>query len=1034
MLLDWTPAPAKLNMWEMWQFTGVASVTSGSTAVKWSSGDFFSIWWTAGSVINLNGRNYRIASVDSNQSLQLDSPWLGSTAAVNYTANNTGFLIRKKTTSADVISIQYATFDYSYSDIQPIDSSGVQQLYWTCSPVEQNLGGGKLGRLCATAQGFYAYESATGLHRSLGSPAIYVPGQYPSQPCPLGLSAAVFDAVNPNAFYCLATDVNNRSSLFQGTYHGNFSDIGPANYNSVSLAPCNGGNTNQPCVAFTNLTPPPNNLEAQIAALHPAWSLAPTKFIAIGGRQGAQIGLWGHMGNQNSMGWEFTFDPVTNRVSAASPTFAYWPSRWAGIHSWNNTQDANYLRQPIGDLATPGNPGAGDDLPGLGPFGAKMLSWWNGSAYVSGAATPTTGFACPHQPVGSPIAQADWPTGNNCMQIQVDGETCDPSPGVFTQASVSSGNTLADIVAPYGVWYPGLDGKPIVINGVTYTFHFLTATTGTISPAASASYSGQAYRILVESAVNNPKCGTPTAFYLQDAAVRDVLMFTAGSPASWKTQNTEFMRLLIKDGTNWWLERGYKGQTFNTAWPQNLTIWQFQTSCVFKILAYEGCTVEWNFIADPLGQNATGTTMLVDTNNLGGHTGTAFYPGFKGIDAKPYALGSKDCVPMTDWRGFTQYPCYEVRQGGIPGYITAPVFFAGAMPSFAGLLGIGTPNGVDSHPTVNQISAPPGEQTWFMDARPLNGDDNMVGTAASPGINVGGSLWKYTFKQRGCSTAAICTQQRKILPTIAGINRYPLLDISGPARGNLIGTTASDWFKYCVAEHLGECRTGSAVGDLFVNGPISTPYCGYPGIAVGGGGIFDPCIGPAGAFTENIVQYGVGAPGDHDWNATRSRALSRGLVRYRWLSPFWNVRTSNDGKWLFFRSDWLDGVRSEWMIAQIPPYPMPDSINRADFVPVSVNVSPPAGVAGVTAEFGYAENGPADGYFCTSRQEICVKGNQPANGFDFAGDNVPELPCTASCSIVIPAISQHVIYFRLKYLTANGTLQQVSEPHVAIVP
>jgi hypothetical protein len=1045
MLLDWTLDPSRLNMWEMAPFSGMVTVAQGSKQVTWVSGDVFSIWWTSGSMINIAGQNVAISGSGTSQSLTLASPWAGASGTVAYQASNTGFLIQKKTGSTDAISLSSANFDYGFSVTIQADSSGLQLLNWTCSPVQQDLGGGTMGRLCATSQGLYAVESATGVHRSLGSIAAYVPGQYPATICPESINATVFDAVDPNTMYCLASDTSGRSSIFSLRYYGNFSDIGPTDYGQITYKgqTCNASHSNTPCVDQVNLNPPPNHLEAQLAT-HPDWGLAPAAFIVIGGRQGKYIGLWGHMGNQNSRGWFMAFDPASGKLAGAAPSFRYWPARWAGIHSWNNIQDPSYIRMPLIDLVTQSTALSGYDTPGLGPFGSKVLDYWDGANWNPGA-MPAAAQACPARPADSPIDPSDWPSGNRCVRIQVDGETCDPSPGAFTAGTISSG-TGGMITASGNIWKPTYDGLPLIVNGSTYTFHYLTPSSATLTPPPAASFSAQSYVLLIESAINNPKCGNPAAFYLQDAAVRDVLMFTSGPPWAWLRQPTEFMRLLVKNGNDWTLERGYKNLPFQSSWPANMMIWQYQSSCTFadSDLLAEACSALWNFQTDAKGQNTTGTTLLQDPGDVSGHTGAAFGPAF-GVDAKPYPFGKAKCAPETDWTGTQLNPCYLVRQGSIPAVVTAAPTLVSSMPAFAGLLGVGVPNTVDTHPTYDQIAAPPAERSWFLDARPMNGGPNMPGTSGSPGVNVSGFLWKFTYAQRGCSTAAECTRQRKLLPTLASINRFPLLDISRPSAcsggrtspgcSNVIGTGSGDWFKYCVAEHAGECRTDSAAGDLYVNGPISQPFCDYPGIAVSGGGTFDPCIAPSGPYTQSIVQIGFGAPGSTDWTGSLSRVLTHGLSRYRWFTPFWNVRTLDDGSWMFWRADWLDGARSEWMAAKLPPYPQPDGVKRNDFIPVPIPVTPTdSNSASAQVEFGYEENGRPDQFFCTSRQETCVRSTQSGDDYAYAGDKAAPLACANGCTIQVPAISQRVLYYRIRFFDATGKQTAVTASTAVIVP
>ena len=60
---------------------------------------------------------------------------------------------------------------------------------------------------------------------------------------------------------------------------------------------------------------------------------------------------------------------------------------------------------------------------------------------------------------------------------------------------------------------------------------------------------------------------------------------------------------------------------------------------------------------------------------------------------------------------------------------------------------------------------------------------------------------------------------RKVYPTAAFSGQTPLTDISSPAQGDVIGTGPADSNKYCVTQIAGECRAGSAAGDVYVNAP-----------------------------------------------------------------------------------------------------------------------------------------------------------------------------------------------------------------------
>src|SRR6185437_7737057 len=114
------------------------------------------------------------------------------------------------------------------------------------------------------------------------------------------------------------------------------------------------------------------------------------------------------------------------------------------------------------------------------------------------------------------------------------------------------------------------------------------------------------------------------------------------------------------------------------------------------------------------------------------------------------------------------------------------------------------------------------------------------------------------------------------------------------------------------------------------------------------------------------------------------------LSRYYWTDQFWNVKTTPDGKWLLFRTPWADGLRSDTFIARLPPYPPADTVNRTDFQMIRIGVSPPANLAvdNAVVVFGYNSN-----YFCTTRQDACVRGNQRGNVYAFASENSAGVSC-----------------------------------------
>ena len=138
------------------------------------------------------------------------------------------------------------------------------------------------------------------------------------------------------------------------------------------------------------------------------------------------------------------------------------------------------------------------------------------------------------------------------------------------------------------------------------------------------------------------------------------------------------------------------------------------------------------------------------------------------------------------------------------------------------------------------------------------------------------------------------------------------------------------------------------------------------------------------------------------------------------------------------RVRWLDGVRYEDLMTVLPPYPVSDGVARNSFMPISMQVSPTANlnIDNATIEFGYAENGDPNGFYCTSRQEACVAAGSAINlaqPFYYQSEPYKGVPCATSCTITIPALPQHVLYFRINFRDALGNILGTSSNQVSVV-
>ncbi len=414
----------------------------------------------------------------------------------------------------------------------------------------------------------------------------------------------------------------------------------------------------------------------------------------------------------------------------------------------------------------------------------------------------------------------------------------------------------------------------------------------------------------------------------------------------------------------------------------------------------------WNYRSDPYGTNAAWTTVISDPAMLGGHTylggGVPGPPATAVSGGATYNLGELLCPAEQGGS------CDEVRLGYMSTALQSPVNAVEINPPFAGKMGIGVPNQVDAHPG-------PCFSGWCMDARPMEGGVTSVGQTGLPFKQVTGQLWKVS----GALSGGL---NRKILSTMAYVGRNSLVDISGPS--SLLSGGPQDSYKYCYALIAGECQPGSAAGNIFVNAPyVSYPYCYYPGIANQDDDTNAICIGDLGAYTGNIAQFGYT---QHDVVGAGFRRLGPNYSKWNQQDTYWNSDVTPSGFLMATRVRWLDGVRYEDLMTILPPYPAPDGVARNSFLPVPVTVVAPSGlgVQSAIVEFGYAENGDPGSFYCTSRQEPCVAVASAINTavpFYFENtENYSGVPCAQSCTITIPALSQRVLYYRIKYLDASG--------------
>ena len=133
------------------------------------------------------------------------------------------------------------------------------------------------------------------------------------------------------------------------------------------------------------------------------------------------------------------------------------------------------------------------------------------------------------------------------------------------------------------------------------------------------------------------------------------------------------------------------------------------------------------------------------------------------------------------------------------------------------------------------------------------------------------------------------------------------------------------------------------------------------------------------------------------------------------------------------------------MMVKLPPYPAVDTINRQTFVPMVLQLQPPAelGIDNAIVEFGYAENGAANQFYCTSRKEVCLAAAAtvpddpfqfPSDGSDGTAATVTGVQCPSGCSVAMPGLPQHILYYRVQYRDAANHLIAQTPLQVTAVP
>lgn len=510
---------------------------------------------------------------------------------------------------------------------------------------------------------------------------------------------------------------------------------------------------------------------------------------------------------------------------------------------------------------------------------------------------------------------------------------------------------------------------------------------------------------------------------LSTAQVGDIWCLSASQTScNWLSGNNEVL-VLIQKGANgqWVFQRNaahWPGgpRAIAGTGPKYLFAMSGATSLSFPDPAYPsfygtswGGNVYWDYANDPHGQNPVKDPAYFDAHGA----------------SRPWIAVESSSYPTPPYS-----PNYRVRHAkGFPELFQAPVSYVAANASFAGAYAAAIPNVWQSHASVSGNLASDTESQAAFDIRPLVGKYSSPPAPPELWTLVSGQLWKTTY--RATDADNIGNLNRKVLPTAASSGPHPLLDVSGPSSS--ISDAADNSYQYCIPRKTGECRPGSAVGEIYVNSPsIVYPYCYGMGASGQTSPANDICIDNMPAVGQALLQFSTLQP---DPSGQFQRILVKTMTgRLKLTSGFANTRPLPDNSWLIFQGNYVGSERRELYMAKLPSFPASDGVNRSTFVPLSLQLSAPAGL-GVTnaiVEFGYSEFGGN----CTTRNEACIAtaGTIGAVPFQFASENPDGASCATTCVVAIPGVSQRILYYKVKYRDASNHVVAATPVQVMATP
>ena len=1059
ILDSWTPAGfAPLNRADFSKRSGLANVDVNG-GVTWQKGGYpntyFNANWSNGSRISIAGSECVITAVQGLTQLTIDPATCSTPLALpltgtTFSGSSFGFLVRKKTAGTDTINLQYAKYTTGTSQYIDFTASGSAKL---CSDtLTQNPVTGGMGYHCVIPSGWpllYWVDHKSGDATYLGTfsrAGVNGADGFAGGGCDGSNTLGGTTPTAPESFYCTASDNETPSKSI--------------------LVSCTLSSTNQPgnqSVTCANLTPGTKGkdlltLVAQFTAGDtPAFDSS--KFSCyLAGRQGNKLVLGCGRSVQDTLGWTVMFDPTkvdsasgcvgggaAGCVVAAASTWATAPARWCVAHTRfiSGKTDTLWI---AGKFFSPNTPPQLAD----GPYVSTIVSTALGAAPAIAAGTG----ACPAGSLG-------------CDQVTVDGEPCDPTPaaGEATGSSVCPKNPawvyLQD--AKVGDTFT-IDNEIVVLLAKSGNQWTLQRGYGISSMAAHTTMTLSAFcmsRDFFHGASNDSwtwdTAADPHGTNSDGTSVRVAWDYdhpvprpsvTLGGVPSYDTNCVigGGICYAIRDGVGSMGDAPNRyvalGPAFSGASGPSMFIERSQDHPSWLQDNAPGSERQWFSDGRPLvplmdisdaamsisGQLYRLTSTTTDGDNL-----TKMGYNIYVVKASATSLvAAGNCTsdnPCPIWNDtylldtITKACTITLNSGSGTVYVSR-LSSGGLGVTYTSGLSVTT----DACPASVGTGYPSGSTplwTWVASA----------GAWAASGADT-----------RGGSSGYFGVMNRRIQPTWASCGTQALIDASSAATGNVLSDTSADSYKYCVARKSGECRSGSQQGDIYVNcpnvtkRPSGTYGCNW--ISDNQEKPVDICVGNMSAYLNSVIQVGFK---QNDFTGALGRSLSKGLGRYRLPDDYWHGKALSDASWLMFRSMYTNGAWTDILLGKLPPYPPTDSVARWKFQAIPVKLTPPPGLSvdNAVVQFGYAENGSPGGFFCTSRQEKCLATAAaiPTTPFAFPSDGagglesgVAGLACANGCTIAVPAISQRMLYYQVKYRDASNKTLATGQMEVIAIP